>query len=138
MVAFITSIIVMAAMTAGVVLYGQRRPLDARLTWGEANLAAVYAFAMFMIGYGIVPNQWILWADTDLGWTEEKLMDNAVSDLLPFTINYLHVRDAVVVLIYGIMIGLNIWLFMHWQNRGKAKPEIEPTSDYGRPLVREA
>ena len=37
MVAFLTSLVATIAITAGVMLYGRRRPVGAPLTWGEAG-----------------------------------------------------------------------------------------------------
>ena len=44
----------------------------------------------------------------------------------------------VVVVIYGVFLGLQIYLWVWWQNRGKRKavPALPASSSYGRPLVR--
>jgi len=48
-------------------------------------------------------------------------------------------RDLIAVLIYVVFLGGQMALWAWWQKRGKkaeAAAQIEPTSDYGRPLVR--
>ncbi len=45
-------------------------------------------------------------------------------------------RDLVAVVIYGVLLVVNVVMWMLWQNRGEKKaPEIE-TSRFGRPLVK--
>jgi hypothetical protein len=57
----------------------------------------------------------------------------------PFTVSYQEIRDIIVVVIHLIFFGLQIWIWIWWQNRGKktASTELE-TSTYGRPLVKKA
>ncbi len=137
MVAFITSLVLTAAMVGGVILYARRRPVGTPLTWGEAMVAAVYVFMLMTLAYGVVPNQWILWADSpSMDWS----IDRSVSGLervLPFDVKWLHLRDFIVVGIYFFGLGVNIWLWSFWQNRGKTKPEPEQVMHFGRPLVKE-
>ena len=38
--------------------------------------------------------------------------------------------------IYIVALGIQIWLWAKWQNRGKTKPKEIPTSAFGRPLVK--
>jgi hypothetical protein len=53
-----------------------------------------------------------------------------------------NIRDIIVVLIYGIVLVLNVGLFVAWQKRGSAAetPAEESTkkSRFGRPLRRRA
>ena len=50
---------------------------------------------------------------------------------------YLVIRDLIAVGIYGVALAGNIVMWNQWQNRGVEKKEAEPTSEYGRPLIRE-
>jgi uncharacterized membrane protein YraQ (UPF0718 family) len=138
-VAFITSLLALGITLGVVVRYMVKRPVDAPLTWGEAMVAATFVFFVMFLAYGIVPHQWLAWADNELKWRKDKLLlgpGNIVETALPFTVSYEAVRDIVASLIYGVMLGLHVALWMIWQNRGKAKPAELPTSPYGRPLVR--
>ncbi len=144
MAAFINSLIVLAAFTLIVVLYAPLRPVGTPLTWGEAMVAATFAFMFFTVGYGIVPDLWIKLGG-ELGWDDpgRLLADDApgplsfVAGLLPFDTNYIHIRDLIVIAIYGLVIVGNIWIWHFWQSRGREKTAVEPVSDFGRPLVRE-
>ena len=50
---------------------------------------------------------------------------------------YQVIRDLVAVVIYGIALGGNVVMWRQWQERGKADDAPKPTSEYGRPLIRE-
>ena len=44
--------------------------------------------------------------------------------------------NTIAVVIYAVFLGMLIWGWALWQDRGKVKP-LELTSDYGRPLVKQ-
>jgi hypothetical protein len=164
-VAFVLSWLVLIAGTVGIVLYAKRRPSGAPLTWGEAMVAALFVFTMMFVAYGIMPHQFLAYADNTLGWRKDKvgipagplgwLFGSADNDLVSSTENvffpkgvpllngYLLVsaeafRDIVATLLYGIGFAVQIVLWSLWQKRGQEKPKALPTSAYGRPLVKKA
>ena len=113
MVAFIASVLVMVLLTALVIPMAKRRPVGTPLTWGEAMVASVYAFFLMFWVYGVVPHL------------------------------FLTIRDIAAVLIYVVLLGAQIALWVWWQNRGKRAAAAESaqatvTSEYGRPLVRKS
>jgi hypothetical protein len=137
-VAFVGSILVALVGMGAVTAYGKRRPIGAPLSWGEAIAAATFAFWLMFWAYGVVPHQWLTWADNQLNWRPDKILfgpGDIFSDL-PFTITYQTLRDLVVVVIYGAALTLHVAQWMHWQNRSKTKAIVVPTTAYGRPLVR--
>ncbi len=139
MVALVTSIIGLGVGLAIVGRYMLRRPVGAPLTWGEAMVAATFVFFLMLLGYAIVPHQWIDYADKELQWRPDKVVmgpGNIIHNALPFTVTYEAVRDIVVVGIYGAMLTLQVAAWSVWQNRGRAKAPELPTSPYGRPLVK--
>jgi hypothetical protein len=145
-VAFVLSFAIALIGTFGAVFwYGKRRPVGAPLSWGEAILAATLVFALMFWAYGVVPHQWLTYAGNELSWRPDKGLvgpfeidgQPVFQYLLPFSLNYEVVSHTIVVLIYGFFLGLHIWAFMAWQNRAKVKPLELPTSEYGRPLVRQ-
>jgi hypothetical protein len=145
-VAFVLSFAIALIGTFGAVFwYGKRRPVGAPLSWGEAILAATLVFALMFWAYGVVPHQWLTYAGNELSWRPDKGLvgpfeidgQPVFQYLLPFSLNYEVVSHTVVVLIYGLFLGLHVWAFMTWQNRAKEKPLELPTSEYGRPLVRQ-
>ncbi|MEI8321670.1 MAG: hypothetical protein WCG49_00965 [Actinomycetes bacterium] len=144
--AFIFSFLFTLALALLPMVYGKRRKPGQPLSWGEAMLGAVYAFAVMFLAFGVVPHQWIDHSDKNLGWRKDKILHGPF-DLLkpkslgghfPFTLAYEAVRDIVVVAIYGVYIGVMVFLFIWWQKRGKAAAKEIETSTYGRPLVRKS
>lgn len=134
MVAFVIPTIITIVMVAGLVWYMRRRPVGAPLSWGEAMVASAYVFTLMFLAYGIVPNQWLLWADNELEWRPDRIL----IDTYPIKVTYLVLRDIIVVGIYVVMLAVNVALWAMWQNRGKKKeaaPALE-TSTFGRPLVK--
>lgn len=147
--AFVISWLISIALTAAILEYARRRPADAPLSWGEANLGATFVFFLLFWVYGVVPHQWLIYADNELSWRIDKLLvgptglgftdgEGLVSFLLPFDITYLVIRDIIAVTIYGAALAGNIAMWNIWQNRGKLAPTEVEQSTYGRPLVRES
>jgi amino acid transporter len=141
-VAFVVTFLVTVLPMVGVVRYMKRRPPDASLTWGEAMAAATFAFFILFMAYGVVPHQWLTWADNELNWRPDRLFlgpGEVFTKILPFELTYQVVRDVVVSAIYGGFLVAHIALWAAWQNRGKRKPKDRPeleTSPFGRPLVK--
>ena len=128
------------------VAYTKRRPADYKKSWGEAMALATFAFLVSFVAYGIVPHQWLTWADNELNWRPDKFLHGPGEILkpraeggpfMPFTLTYLVLRDLIAVIIYGVLLGLNVWAWGYWNKRGETKAEVEVTSEFGRPLVRE-
>ena len=154
MVAFLTSLLLAALMIAPIFPYAKRRPVGTPLTWGEAMLAGVYVFFIIFWVYGVVPHQWLTWADSELGWRPDLIWFGPEGQVtLPFVgwslqtpwfpikVNARAVRDIVAVVIYVAFLAGQMWIWAWWQNRGKRAADvkaIEPTSTYGRPLVKRA
>src|SRR5438445_795347 len=82
------------ALVAGaalVVWYSKRRPVDQPLTWGEAMVAAWVIFLLMFVAYGIMPHQWLTFADNSLHWRKDKLLfgpGEVLHTYLHFTISY--------------------------------------------------
>jgi hypothetical protein len=142
-IAFATSLVVALLGNVAIVLYSKRRAPGRYLTWGEAMLAATFAFVLFNLWYGVVPHQWITLADKEWGWRSDRVFlgpGNIFEPdrFVPFTISYQVLRDIIVTLIYGVALGLHVFHWVQWQDRAKPKPVIVPTTTYGRPLARKA
>ncbi len=146
-VAFTLSVVVMLAMTAPILWLMKRRPVGATLSWGEALASSTYVFLMLFWIYGVVPHQWLTYADSELAWRADRIVrgpdlgftggEGIFEWALPFTLTYLVIRDVVAVLIYAIGLVGNVALWVMWQNRGKEAEVAIARSEYGRPLVRE-
>ena len=124
-----------------------RRPKpDRPATWAECIAGAVGVFGMMTLAYGVIPHEWITFSDKYLQWDTTVFVFRGNQKMLffpwnwPFSFDKHNIRDIIVVVIYGIAIGLNAGLFVAWQKRGQEKPEEETAtprrSRFGRPLRR--
>jgi hypothetical protein len=138
MVAFACSVLALIVMTVPIVLYGRRRPRDQVFTWGEAMLGSVYVASIAFIAFGISPHQFIVWADSDLGWRSDRFLvgpGEVLADV-PFDIPYTALRDFIVVNIHVVFAVAMVMLWARWQKRGEVSAgDVTVDSDYGRPLV---
>ncbi len=143
MVAFVTALLIGSLGCGAVIVCGRRRPVGAPLTWGQAMAAAAFAFLMFFWWYGVIPNQWLNWADNELRWRSDAfLLQHGQGPFglawswQPLDFPKQTVRDIIVVGIYGLGLTLHIVMWAVWQGRAKERPLEIPASRYGRPLVR--
>ncbi len=140
MVALAVSFLSLVLSIGVLVFMAQRRPVGTPTSWGEAMFAAVFVFAVMFIAYGMLPHQWLNFADNELKWRSDKFVlgPGDIVTHLPFKVTYEVIRDFVAVGIYGVGLGGHIYLWSFWQNRGKTKPKALPTSAFGRPLLKPA
>ena len=160
MVAFLVSLLLSLAMVGVIVRVGRKRPVGTPLTWGEAFAASVFVFLLLFIVYGVVPHQFLVWADNELGWRNDKVgiplgpLGQALNGklgveeglLFPegiplpngfFVVTAQVLRDLIAAGLYIVFLLGNIWMWLWWQKRDQKKPDqAEITSAYGRPLVR--
>jgi hypothetical protein len=143
-IAFAGSFLIALLATAAIVAYGKRRPVGAPLSWGEAIAAATLGFGLMFWAYGVVPHQWLTYSGNELNWSPAKQLVGAGqweflgAPLPPFTMSYETLAHFIVVGIYGLFLGMHVAMWAIWQNRAKEKPKALPTSQFGRPLVRQA
>ena len=151
-VAFCVTWLISVVLIVAILEYAKRRPGDAYLSWGEAMMGAFVAFFLMFWVWGVVPHQWLTYADNELAWRSDKFLigprwgptnaatgqrEGILEFLLPFDLTYQVVQHIIVVVIYGITIVGFVAIWGIWQNRGKVAPDVVPESTYGRPLVRE-
>ena len=110
-------------------------------TWAQSMLGAATVFALFLLIYGVVPHEWLTWADSKLGLREDKILLST----RPIKFTGRTVRDTVAALLYIIFLGINTWMWIAWQKRGTAKPKAAPaaatpepagTSAFSRPVTK--
>jgi hypothetical protein len=149
--AFVSSLVVLL-LGVGICLYvGSRRAVGTPLTWGEAFVAATFGFALMVLAYGVVPHQWLDFADNELLWRPDKVLVGFSSNGVEFgdaaqqiggrgriMVSYQSLRDIVAATLYIVFLGGQMYLWSVWQKRGRAKGGVEPTSRFGRPLIRKA
>jgi hypothetical protein len=122
-----------------------KRPKPNRpATWAECLAGAVGVFALMGLAYGVIPHEWITFSDAYLRWDTSRYVVRSGQEVLffefPFDINQQAVRDIIASGIYIVFLGLNVFLFVKWQDRGKveesAAEETPKVSRFGRPLRR--
>ncbi len=151
MAAFISSLVVLFVGIGICFFFVRKRPRGTPLTWGEAFVGGTFVFALMIVGYGNVPHQWLDFADNELLWRPDRIVMGISSEGVKIgdaaksmtgagrvLVSYQAIRDIVAATIYIVFLGLHLWLWSVWQKRGTPKPDIEPTSRYGRPLIRKA
>jgi hypothetical protein len=116
-------------------------------TWAECMAGAVGVFALMALGYAVIPHEWITFSDKYLQWDTTKFVFRSGQDVFglgivnwPFNFDKHNIRDIIVVVIYGIVLVMQVGLFIAWQKRGeKAEPAADAApkkSRFGRPLRR--
>jgi len=148
-VRYIMSVLLLIVFLIPFFVVAHRRKVGASLTWGEAMVAATYVFWLLFWLYGVLPHEYLNWADAELAWRPDmKVIGPEASwtwwhglwSSIPLTINKQIFRDIIAVLIYAVGLGGFIWAFSYWNKRGEtpAGSDVETTSAYGRPLVSKA
>ena len=151
MAAFVSSLVVLALGVTVVLTVGHRRPVGTPLTWGQAFAAATFGFGLMILAYGIVPHQWLNFADNELLWRPDKVLLGISTSGIKFgdaakaitgsgriLVSYQALRDVVAATLYIVFLGGQMVLWSIWQKRGRAKGALEPTSRFGRPVIRRA
>jgi hypothetical protein len=149
--ALVISILIVVAGVGLALFVGRRRPVGTPLTWGEAFVAGTFVFALMVVAYGVVPHQWLDYADNELLWRADKLLVGMSSEGFEFgqgakdfggtgrvIINYQAVRDIVAAGFYIVFLGAQMYLWSIWQKRGRTKAPAEVSSRFGRPVIRKA
>ena len=154
MAAFLMSLLITGIMCLVAYVVGRRRPPGKPLTWGEAFLAGTFVFALMLMLYGVVPNQWLLWGEKELGWRKDAFgipnpfgkawFEEGIT--IPFSdgagrimISKEAVRDFIAAGIYIVFLVAQVKAWKWWQQRGKRpdQPAVEKSA-FGRPLIRKA
>ncbi|MGH8997911.1 MAG: hypothetical protein ACRDY7_00805 [Acidimicrobiia bacterium] len=131
--------LVLTGIGFGVFFALLRRPKsELPTTWAQAMLASAGVFAMFLLCYGVVPHEWLTWADSNLGLREDRIL----LDTYAVDISGRALRDVVATMIYIVFLGANVAMWVMWQQRGTKKPKAEPapapvrTSAFSRPVAK--
>lgn len=139
-VAFTGSLLLSLVMAGSVLWYAKRRPKGSPLTWGQAMLSAMYVTFMMFFFFGVVPDRWMTYAESELGMRTDALLAGPGStgwfDGIPVVISKATIADLVTILIYGLGMNVTILLWAVWQKRGSEPAAEVEKSNYGRPLVK--
>jgi len=118
-----------------------RKPKPAEpATWAQTILGAMAVWAMMTLGYGTIPHEWLTFGNSYLNFNSATFLMTK-NGIIHFDINRSAFLDVVVTGIYGIVLVLQVWLFVRWQKRPVAEPaaetsEAEVEQETGGPLSR--
>jgi len=138
---FFISLILTAAAGAFFMWLVKRPKSELPPTWAQSMIGALAVFALFLLVYGVVPHEWLTWADSKLGLREDKIL----LDTRPIKFSGRALRDIVAATLYIVFLGMNTVMWMMWQKRGTAKPKPAPaiatpepagTSAFSRPVTK--
>ena len=125
---------------------------DTEATWAGSMALAIFVFAAMLLGYGVIPHEWLTFADSIMRWDDDHFVwrHGDLGGLLFFDFTKRSLRDVVVIGIYGFVLTSNVAIMSQWQRRPKASApppetvEVEASprpagiSRFGRPLSRRA
>lgn len=116
--------------------------LNQKMTWSRAMVASMIAWVALVFYMGMVPSEWLNFAQTDLVWSGQKVFVTIPPILVlgnQVDISYATLKDLINVGYYHVvLIGAAVLaLQMQKMKLGRpAKARVEPVSPYGRPLVK--
>jgi hypothetical protein len=121
-----------------------RRPIQpgVEATWAQTILGALGVWIMFVLGYGVIPSEWIIFGNSYLNFDSSAFIIKQgqwATRIPPFNITRDKIVDGVATLIYIIVLTLNVALFVAWQKRKAAETEadVATTADAPRgPIAR--
>jgi hypothetical protein len=155
---FFVALFILIVGTALIFVVGRRRPPGRPLTWGEALIGATFVFGVMLVAYGVVPNEWLKWADNGLLWRPDRIWfaisakwpifhtgANAATEAAAgrgrIIVSFQSLRDIIAAGIYIVLLGAHAALWVAFQKRGRrpvSVAEVERTSTFGRPVVKRA
>jgi hypothetical protein len=133
------------AIAMAAVVSRDPRPPDRTTTWAEAMVGAVAVFALMTLAYGVIPHEWLTFANAYLNMSNDRFVEWAGDRLVKLP--YSALRDVVATLIYVVAIAGNLLLWAKWQTRltpapaaaeGEAAATVVRTSRFGRPVKSKA
>ena len=93
--------LLLCLISFAVFMWMVRRPKsELPTTWAQAMLGGAAVFALFLLIYGVVPHEWLTWADSSLGLREDKIL----IDTWAIDFSGRALRDIVATVIY--IVGL--------------------------------
>ena len=117
--------------------------LNQRMTWARATVAAFIAFNALVFYFGMVPSEWLNYAQTDLDWSSQRVA-LAIPPILVLgntvEISWAVVKDSIQMGYSLGLLGFAGLLAIQIQRIKEGRPAgaapVEKKSPYGRPLVK--
>ncbi len=117
--------------------------LNQKMTWARATIAAMLTWIALVFYLGMVPSEFLTFAQTDLDWSSQRIAITIPPILVlgnEIDISWAAVRDSIQAGYSMGMLGLAIVLGLQIQKIKDGRPaKAQPSellSPYGRPLLR--
>jgi hypothetical protein len=109
-------------------------------TWAQTILGAMGVWAMMALGYGTIPHEWLTFGTAYLNFNTATYVMRQ-NRFIHFDITRAVVVDIGTTVIYGMVLVLQVWLFVRWQKRPVLEPGAEgetgaAETDGGGPIAR--
>lgn len=116
--------------------------LNQKLTWARAAFAGFIAFMELILIFGMVPSEWLNYAQTDLDWSAQRVALTVPPILVlgnTVEVSYAVLKDSISMGYHLVMLGIAAVFTLEVQKIRLGRPASadrpEPQSPYGRPLV---
>jgi hypothetical protein len=117
--------------------------LNQKMTWARALFAAFVAWIELVIIFGMVPSEWLNYAQTDLDWSSQRVAVTIPPFLIlgnDVTLSWAAIKDSISMGYHIVMLGAAAVFVLQLQKMKQGRPAsaemAQPRSPYGRPLVR--
>jgi hypothetical protein len=117
--------------------------LNQTMTWARAVFAATITWVELVIIFGMVPSEWLNFAQTDLDWSSQRIALVIPAWLVlgnTIEISYAVLKDSISMGYHIVMLAAAAVFTLQLQKMKQGAPAAsskpEPTSPYGRPLIR--
>ena len=117
--------------------------LNQRMTWSRATVAGMITWLALLFFFGMVPSEWLNFAQTELEWSSQR-----VALVIPpilvlgntIEISYAVLKDSISMGYHIVMLGVGAVFALQIQKIKEGRPPSaqpsERKSPYGRPLVK--
>jgi hypothetical protein len=117
--------------------------LNQRMTWARATIAGMISWLTLLFFFGMVPSEWLNFAQTQLEWSSQR-----VALVIPpilvlgntIEISYAVLKDSISMGYHIVMLGVGAVFAIQLQKIKEGRPPsakvAERKSPYGRPLVK--
>jgi hypothetical protein len=118
--------------------------LNQKMTWARATVAALIAWVTLVFFFGMVPSEWLNFAQTDLDWSGQRVALVIPPALVlgnDVEISFAVLKDSISMGYHIVMLGAAGFLAIQIQKIKEGRPAsaaapAEKKSPYGRPLVK--
>ena len=117
--------------------------LNQQMTWARAVVAGMISWIALVFFFGMVPSEWLNFAQTDLDWSSQRVALTIPPVLVlgnEINLSWAMIKDSISMGYHIVMLGVAAVFTLQIQKIKAGRPAsaapVEKKSPYGRPLVR--